>query len=222
MGVTVSFSGEVAVITWDDGENRVNTDSLGALGAVLEELAGTTGPLALVLTGVGKFFSNGLDLERFGADPGEIDAALAQLHQVLSRLLTFPAYTVAALNGHTFAAGALLSCGFDYRVMRVDRGFWCMNELDIGLPLDEKLLAILAARLGRATLLEAILTARRYGGAEALSAGIVEETAEESALLERAIEVAAAMAGKDRGVLSVHKRLAFAETVRVLGHPEYL
>ena len=90
-----------------------------------------------MLTGQGKFFSNGLDLERFGTNPSEFGATLTELHRTIGRLLVYPAYCVAALNGHTFAAGALLSCAFDYRVMRADRGYWCMNEAEIGLALDE-------------------------------------------------------------------------------------
>ena len=131
---------------WDDEENRVNLDTLARVHRLLDEVEATSGPRALVWTGAGKFFSNGLDLARFAGDPNEMRATLDELHRTLARLFLFPAYTVAALNGHTFAAGALFSCGFDYRVMRADRGNWCMNEVDIGLALDERLAAILFAR----------------------------------------------------------------------------
>lgn len=222
MYFSVTHTDDVALITWDDGENRVNLDSLAALHGVLDDLEATTGPLALVLTGVEKFFSNGLDLARFGNRPEEITATLSELHRTVCRLLTYPAYSVAALNGHTFAAGALLSCAFDHRVMRADRGYWCMNEADIGLPLDEKLATILFNRLPRATAIEAMLTARRYGASEAQAAGIVEDVVGAPEVRERAVSVAAAMAGKDRAVLATHKKLAHANAVRLLGHPEFL
>lgn len=222
MYFSVAHTADVAVITWDDGENRVNLDSLAALHGVLDGLETTSGPLALVLTGVEKFFSNGLDLARFGDRPEEITATLSELHRTVCRLLTFPAYSVAALNGHTFAAGALLSCAFDHRVMRADRGYWCMNEADIGLPLDEKLAAILFNRLPRATAIEAMLTARRYGASDAQAAGIVEDVVAAAEVRERAFAVASAMASKDRRVLATHKKLAHADVVNFLGFPEYL
>lgn len=220
MGMSVAHEGAVAIITWDDGENRINLDSLGWLHAILDELEATAGPLAIVWTGVGKFFSNGLDLARFGADPEELVATLRELHRSVARLLLMPAYCVAALNGHTFAGGALLSCAADYRVMRADRGFWCMNEADIGFALDAKLAAILFNRLPRATAIEAMLTARRYGAADARAAGIVEESAIEEQLVARAVEVASAMAGKDRATLAAHKRVAYGEVAAFLGFPE--
>ncbi len=222
MYFSVDVTDDVALITWDDGENRVNLDSLAALHGVLDDLVATSGPLAFVLTGVGKFFSNGLDLARFGDRPEEITATLEELHRTVCRLLTFPAYGVAALNGHTFAAGALLSCAFDHRVMRADRGYWCMNEADIGLPLDEKLAAILFNRLPRASAIEAMLTARRYAASEAQTAGIVEDVVAPAEVRERALSVAAMMASKDRRVLATHKKIAHRDVVTFLGHPEYL
>jgi enoyl-CoA hydratase/carnithine racemase len=208
MGVTLDFDGPVAVLTWDDGENRLSHRAMDELGAAFDELAERDGPLAVVLGGVGKFFSNGLDL---GASGGDLEGAFElarHLERLVARLVVLPAYTVAAINGHCFAGGALLSCAFDRRVMREDRGYWCMNEAEIGLALTDGLWAILENRLPRATAVEAMTTARRYGGREAWAAGIVEEVAQESAVLECAIEAAGRHAGLDRRILGFHKRVA--------------
>ncbi|HUY16517.1 MAG TPA: enoyl-CoA hydratase/isomerase family protein [Acidimicrobiales bacterium] len=217
MDISLRHEGPVAVLTWDDGENRLNADSLERVNALLDELEATSGPLAVVVTGVGKFFSNGLDLTRFGANPTEFTATLDELERTIGRIMLFPAYTVAALNGHTFAGGALLSCAFDYRVMREDRGYWCMNEAEIGLALDEKLWSIIEHRLPRATATAAAMTATRFNGPDALAAGIVEAIASESELLDRAIEVASRYAGLDRMTLSKHKLLAHGEEATFLG-----
>ena len=74
MDISLRHEGSVAILTWNDGENRINADSLERLNALLDELEATKGPMSVVLTGVGKFFSNGLDLERFGANPAEFAA----------------------------------------------------------------------------------------------------------------------------------------------------
>lgn len=217
MDISLRHEGPVAVLTWNDGENRLNTDSLERLNALLDELETTSGPLAVVLTGVGKFFSNGLDLERFGANPAEFAATLEDLERTIGRLFLFPAYTVAAINGHCFAGGALLSCAFDYRVMREDRGYWCMNEAEIGLTLDATLWSILHHRLPRATAVMAATTAKRFTAPDALDAGIVEATASDDEVVGHAIEVASRYATLDRGTLARHKALAHGDESVLLG-----
>src|ERR1035437_3191540 len=217
MDISLRHEGSVAILTWNDGENRINADSLERLNALLDELQATSGPLAVVLTGAGKFFSNGLDLGRFGANPAEFTATLEELERTIARLFLFPAYTVAALNGHAFAGGALLSCAFDYRVMRGDRGYWCMNEAEIGLALDEKLWSIMSHRIPRATAIVAATTAHRFSGPDALRFGIVESVAGEADVLAHALVVAESMAHLDRPTLGVHKRLIHGAEAALLG-----
>jgi enoyl-CoA hydratase/carnithine racemase len=218
MDITLRDEGSVAVITWNDGENRVNADSLARLNEISEELEGRSGPLGIVLTGAGKFFSNGLDLERFGSNPTEMASTFEEAKRTIGRLFLLPAYTVAAINGHAFAAGALISCAFDYRVMREDRGYWCMNEVEIGLALDEGLWSIMRHRLPMATATNAALTAHRYGAPEALTAGIVDATAPDSEVLTHAIGVAERNAQLDRKILARHKVLAHGDEAAYLGY----
>ncbi|MEI7654515.1 MAG: enoyl-CoA hydratase/isomerase family protein [Actinomycetota bacterium] len=217
MEMRLEMTGDVAVITWNDNENRINLDSLGRLNEILDELEPREGPLAVVWTGTGKFFSNGLDVELFARDPSSMEPIIKLFDATMGRLLLFPAYTVSALNGHTFAGGALLSMTTDYRVMRSDRGYWCMNELDIGMVIPIEMNAVLKNRLPRATWIDAIMTARRFSAADALARGIVEEIAEESVVLPRALEVAAAMAGKDRAIIAYHKRQVYGDVARLVG-----
>jgi len=217
MDISVQQRDSVALVTWNEEENRINLDSLGRLNEVLDELEELEGALAVVLTGSGKFFCNGLDLARFLDDREEFLATLHELERTIGRLLVYPAYTVAALNGHTFAGGALISCAFDYRVMRADRGFWCMNEAEIGLPLDERLWSILANRLPRGTAVMAATTARRFAAPDALAFGIVEAIATQEDLIDHAVERAQKMAGLDRATLKVHKQLIHGAEAAHLG-----
>src|SRR5580698_1793013 len=217
MDIALTREGAVAVLTWDAGENRINLDSLARLNELLDEVEAVEGPQSVVLTGTGKFFCNGLDLERFADNRDQFVATLHALEQTIGRLLVFPAYTVAAINGHAFAGGALISCAFDYRVMREDRGYWCMNEAEIGLALDERLWSILTNRLTRATATIAATTARRFTGPDALRYGIVEAVASEGDVLAQAVAVAASMANLDRPTLGTHKRLAHGAEAEFLG-----
>ncbi len=216
--IELAWQDHVAVVHWDDGENRLNAASVARWHELLDDLEHVEGPLAVVVTGTGKFFSNGLDLDAFAANPDTSAATVAEVHRLLGRLLLFPAYTVAALNGHTFAAGAMLACCVDRRVMRTDRGYWCLPEADLGLPLTDAMFAAVTARLSTATAAEAMNTARRYSASDALAAGLVDETAPEGEVLERAVAVATPLATKDRRVIATHKRLLFGAAAAMCGH----
>jgi enoyl-CoA hydratase/carnithine racemase len=219
MALEMDQRGAVAILRWDDGENRVNLDSMTEWHAALDELEGVEGPLAMVATGTGKYFSNGLDLDRLGTDPDEVGPTIELLHQLLGRLLLFPAYIVAAVNGHAFAAGAMISACFDARVMRTDRGYWCFPEVDISLPFDAGMTAAVSARLPAEAVQDAMLTGRRYAAEDALALGIVTDTADEARVLDTAIALAEPMAGKDRAVIREHKRLLFGAAAAVNGYP---
>jgi enoyl-CoA hydratase/carnithine racemase len=199
----------VVLVRWDDGENRFNLTSLREWHSLLDDLERRDGPLALVVTGAGRFFSNGLDLDRFEAAPEEAGPIVDGTHRLFARMLLFPAWTVGALNGHTFAAGAMLASTFDHRLMRADRGYWCLPEVDLGLPLTEQMFAAVTARLRPEGVAEAMLTAQRYGGTDAVHKGLVDRAVAEPVLVEQALMGAAEMADKDRRVIARHKEMLF-------------
>lgn len=206
---------DVRILRLDEGENRFNRKNVDAIHAALDAVSAVDGAVALVTVGTDKFFSNGLDLDWMGTDEGRADAPfLDDVHRILQRVLHLDMVTVAAINGHAFAGGAMLAVAHDRRVMREDRGYWCIPEVDLGLPLTDVMFATLDAHLPRHTLADAALTGKRYDAADALAGGIVHETAAEEAVLDRAIEIAASLAGKDRNVIAAHKQLLYGDPVR--------
>jgi enoyl-CoA hydratase/carnithine racemase len=208
--------GPVWVVHLRSGENRFNDDFVDELGAAFDRVERAGLPTAVVTTGESRFYSNGLDLDWLGTskDPAGF---MDRVNRLLVRILTFPAVTVAAVNGHAFAAGAMLAAAHDFTVMREDRGFWCLPEVDLGLPLTPVMYAVVSARLPGAALHEALTTGQRYDAAAARAVGIVHEQAAESEVLSRAIELATGLAGKDPGVIRAHKQLMYAEAVRLSG-----
>jgi enoyl-CoA hydratase/carnithine racemase len=113
---------------------------------------------------------------------------------------------VAALQGHAFAAGAMLALAHDQRVMRADRGFFCLPEVDIQIPFTAGMAGLIQARLTPQAAHDAMTTGRRYGGPDALAAGIVDALADEDAVLATAVERAAALAGKHGATLTAIKQ----------------
>ncbi|WP_250033615.1 enoyl-CoA hydratase-related protein [Paractinoplanes maris] len=213
---TLERQDAVFVLDLGDSENRFHPDWLTEVESALDEIAKTDGPHALVTTARGKIWSNGLDLQWLGENPEQFTAYGVRVQALLARVLTLPCVTVAALQGHTFAAGAMLSLAHDLRVMRADRGFWCLPEADINIPFTPGMSALIQSRLTPQTAHEAMVTARRFGGQEAYERQIVDHAAPETDVLSSAITLAAAQAGKAGSTLETIKTRLYAPVLQAL------
>ncbi len=206
---------EVFVLHLDpDDENRFHPDWLAAVSAALDEVEAAPLPAALVTVGSGKFWSNGLDLAWLLANGEQAGSYVDQVHGLFARVLSSPVPSVAALNGHTFAAGAMLALAHDWRVMRADRGFFCLPEVDIHIPFTVGMSA-----LSKLTAHTAMTTGKRYGGADALAAGIVDATSDEDGLLAAAVAIAGPLAGKATPVRRQIKEVMYADALAALRIP---
>jgi enoyl-CoA hydratase/carnithine racemase len=207
---------DVFILDLGEDENRFNPDWVGAVNALLDEVEAAPAPRALVTAARGKIWSNGLDLEWLAANLEQANAFLTQVHELFARVLTLGVPTVAALQGHTFAAGAMLAVAHDQRVMRADRGYFCLPEADINIPFSPGMSALIMARLPIGAAHEAMTTGRRYGGAEALAAGIVNVAVPEEQVLSHAIALAAPQSSKDPATLAMIKGRMYAGAVAAL------
>ncbi len=208
----------VFVITMDEDDNRFNEASLSQLNDFLDEVEAFDGPAALVTTGSGRFYSNGLDLDWIMGGEASWSFADLALHsqRLMARTLTFRRPTVAAINGHCFAAGAMWSLAHDFRVMRSDRGFWSMPEVDIRIPFTAGMAALIQSRLAPQVAHRVMTTGHRYGGDDAAGAGIVDRSVEEEAVVSTAVELAASLAGKDPDTLGAIKTGMYGPVVDAL------
>lgn len=218
---TLSQQGDVFILDLGDGENRFNPDRNKIMEELLAEVEGAAAPRGLVTVARGKIWSNGLDLEWFQANPGRVQEALDQTERLIGAILGAGVPTVAAIQGHCFAGGAMLALAHDYLLMRQDRGYFCLPEADLGLPFTPGMNSLLANRLPGRTAHEVMVTGRRYGGAEAAAAGIVDAAVSEEELLPRAIERAAGQAPKNPDTLKAIKGRLYEETLKLLetSHP---
>jgi len=213
---SLAQEGEVYVLDLGEDENRFHPDWIKSVDGFLDEVAAVEGPRALVTKATGKFFSNGLDIDWLGEHSDQATEYVHQVHALFARVLAFPAPTVAALQGHTFAAGAMLALAHDWRYMRADRGFFCLPEADINIPFTEGMTALIKAKLTPAAATETMVSARRFGGEDALAAGLVDAVADEEALLPGAIERARGLAAKDGATLGTIKQRMYASELAVL------
>jgi Delta3-Delta2-enoyl-CoA isomerase len=199
-----------------DDENRFHPDWLTTVETALDQVESVAGPRALVVAGTGKFWSNGLDLDWMTANGDQAAAYLDRVNLLLARTLAAAPVTVAAVNGHAFGAGAMWALAHDMRVMRSDRGYFCLPEVDLGLTFAPGMSALVKSRLTPATAHEAMTTGRRYGAEQALAAGIVEAVADADHLLGAAIDLARPLAGKATPVRTQIKESLYAEALTAL------
>jgi enoyl-CoA hydratase/carnithine racemase len=213
---TLDRQNDVFILDLGDGENRFHPDWIASVNAALDDVEQAPDARALVTAATGKFFSNGLDLEWLGAHDDQYQEYIVSVHELFARVLALPVVTVAALQGHTFAAGAMLSLAHDFRVMRADRGYWCLPEAAIGIPFSRGMSALIQARLTPQSAHEAMVSARRYGGPEAVAAGIVDQAVDEDAVRPTAVELAGSQAGKAGAVLGTIKARMYASVLDTL------
>ena len=210
----LEINDDIAVLNLGDDENRFSPEWLETVNGLLDRVEAEA--KALVTTGDGKFYSNGLDLDWLGAHSDRGDWYVGQVQQLLARVLVAPVPTVAAVNGHAFGAGSMLAIAHDFRVMRVDRGFYCFPEVDIRIPFSDGMAALIQAKLTPAAAVEAMTTGRRYGGADAEAIGLVMATASEDKVTSTAVDLVAPLKGKDPGTLQAIKSTMFRGAVAAL------
>jgi Delta3-Delta2-enoyl-CoA isomerase len=211
--MTRTKDGDVHVLTMQNGENTIDLDFLAALTEHLDAVeADAEGPGALVLTGEGKFFSNGLNLDFLmnASDDQRKQFGVAMM-SMMKKLVLFPTPVIAALNGHAFAAGCFLALACDFRIQREDRGWICVSEIDVGVPIGKPMMGLLNGKLTPAVARQAALTGKRYAADDAIAAGFSDAKASESDLLGEATKVAATLAAKERQIFKSIKKELYGE-----------
>lgn len=219
--IEASRAGEVVVLTMKAEENRFNLPMLDAFKDSLDAAEADESASAVVLTGEGKFFSNGLDLE-WMTEAGEESTRLVveRLQALYIRLLKFPLPVVAAVNGHAFAGGAMLALACDERVMREDRGYFCLPEVDINIPFVPGMSKLIQSKLTPAAAHKAMVGGHRFGGPEAAEWGVADAATAEEQVLPTAIERAEALSGKNRIVLAAIKNVMYHDAIEALARFE--
>ncbi|KAG8373690.1 hypothetical protein BUALT_Bualt11G0050800 [Buddleja alternifolia] len=230
---TLERRGDLFILTiTGNNEHRLNPTLIDSIRAALDRAkteSESRGPTALITTAHGKFFSNGYDLSWAFSDPETQDQARPKitskkLRLLVSDLISLPMPTIAAVTGHASAAGIILALSHDYLLMRKDRGFLYMSELDIKRKVPNWFMSILKSKIGSPRVWrDMVLTAAKITAETAVEWGIVdsahdgaEETVEAAARLGRDL-----MKRKWDGELYAdNRRTVFADALAVLGSDE--
>ncbi|MEA2125089.1 MAG: hypothetical protein QOI80_1871 [Solirubrobacteraceae bacterium] len=188
----------VITLNRPEQRNAMTMDLCGALHEELERLAGDRGCRAIVLTGAGKAFCVGLDLQGFGEAPGNdgTDPSRDRLanQQLMSRLVlrlrATPQPVIAAVNGAAAGLGFALTLGSDIRYAARSAVFRAVF-LNVGASNCDMGTSWLLPRLiGASRSHELMLTGRRVSAEEAERIGLVAEVVDDGAVVDRALEAA--------------------------------
>jgi enoyl-CoA hydratase/carnithine racemase len=190
------------------GEGKFNAGSLSDFNAALDSALDDDATQVLLITGSDKNFSQGLDLEYLMSigDPEKAMAFVLDCMRMIGRLLVAPVPVVAAVNGHAFGLGAMMTLASDYKVMREDRGYFCLPEADLGMTLTWRMNALVCNKLSGNTLRDVLLAGKRVDAAEALAMGIIDGCSALEAIESKGVSLAAPMRGKQRAALAGLKR----------------
>ena len=211
--ITYELDEHVATVTLNSGENRFNPDFIDSFLRILDEVENETDARALVVkTAHEKIFSNGIDLEWLlplfeKNDIASAGAFFYRLNDLLKRTLMSPLLTVAAINGHAFAGGAIWCCAFDFRFMQTERGFFCFPEVELGIPFLPGMLGIMQKAVPIYILNEMKFTGCRLTAQDCEKHHIIQKACSPDDLLNEALNFAKTLKKKKNIVSEMKSRL---------------
>jgi enoyl-CoA hydratase/carnithine racemase len=212
----------VAIITMTNGENRQNLVFAKTLNAMLDEIIADKSIYALIITSSDeKNFSQGIDvvwimgqMEKNEHHP--VNDFINEMDNVFKKLLLAPVPSIAAINGHAYGNGSILSCACDFRFMRSDRGFFCFPEVNIGIPFRWGMNAFVKKAIPLHVLSQMQFTGNRYTAPELEKYNIiVKACANQEDLMASAMAFAKTFQ-KKRGILGEMKKRLYNDIIKVL------
>jgi len=208
--IELAYDGRVATITLNrpDKRNAISYELIDDLLAAFEAVAKSPA-LVLILTGAGKAFCSGMDLENLKTLIGRSSEQSLKDTQTMARLFRtlydFPKPTIAAVNGAAIAGGTGLATLCDFTLAVPDAKFG-YTEVRIGF-VPAIVSTFLLRQVGEKIARDLLLTGRLFDAQEALRIGLLNEIVPPENLLPRARELAAQLMENSPSSLRYTKRL---------------
>ncbi|TFH42474.1 MAG: enoyl-CoA hydratase/isomerase family protein [Chrysiogenales bacterium] len=220
--VSWSKDENVALLSMNNGENRQNLEFATTMAAAIDEITADPSIVALVLTSSDeKNFSQGVDVAWMAPlfqkkDFQPIKDFMYTMNDIFKKLMLLPMPTIAAINGHAYGNGAILSCACDYRFMRADRGFFCFPEVNVGIPLLHGMNAFVKKAIPLYKLVEMQFSGNRYGAPELEQHHIIiKACADRDELMKESLAFARTFQ-KKRGILGEMKKRMYRDIIEIM------
>jgi enoyl-CoA hydratase/carnithine racemase len=202
--IEIEIDGEIGTLTLNrpDSFNAMSPEMIGEMTVAFAWLADRATLRALIVTGAGRAFSSGGDVNWFqkGVEdeeidlPSEVRRGAEALHQAIVELRRIPYATIAAINGPAAGAGFSLALACDTRIAS-EAAFLACAYGRIGASPDGGMTYFLPRVVGPSRALELLLEDPNITAEQALAEGLVREVVPAEALAERARTKAEKLAG---------------------------
>jgi methylglutaconyl-CoA hydratase len=212
----------IATITLNrpDKRNAVTSAMIADLQSVLDAIEKNHATRVVILTGAGKAFCAGMDLEMLAAiakqSPTENQEDSRRIAKMLRRIWSFPRPLIAAVNGAAYAGGCGIAtlCDFTLAVPEAKFGY---TEVKIGF-LPAIVSVFLTRQIGEKRSRDLLLTGRIIDAQEAKEFGMVTEVVPAEHLLDRAHELANDLISASPSSLARAKQLLTSAAAPGLDH----
>src|SRR5580700_11303028 len=197
----------IATITLSrpDKRNAVTTAMIADLQTALDAIEKNHTTRVVILTGAGKAFCAGMDLEMLSA-----------IAKMLRRIWSFPRPMIAAVNGAAYAGGCGIATLCDFTLASTEAKFG-YTEVKIGF-LPAIVSVFLTRQIGEKRCRDLLLTGRIIDAVEAKELGLVTEVVPAEHLLDRAHELAADLISASPNSLTRAKHLLTSSAAPALDH----
>jgi len=208
--IQIAYDGKVATLTLNRPEKR-NAISFGLIDDLLHALdeVRNSDAIVLIITGAGKAFCSGMDLDNLKALLGRTPEENLQDSETMVRLFRslyeFPKVTIAAVNGPAIAGGTGLALLCDFTLAAPEAKFG-YTEVRIGF-VPAIVSTFLLRQIGEKQARDLLLTGRLFGAEEAARLGLINEIVPVENLLTRARELAGSLMENSVSSLRATKQL---------------
>jgi 2-(1,2-epoxy-1,2-dihydrophenyl)acetyl-CoA isomerase len=214
--IEIELDGRIGTLTLNrpDALNAMSPELIGELMTAAAWLADRAPIRALIITGAGRAFCSGGDVNWFKRGvttdevdlPSEVRRGAEALHNAIVDIRRIPYPVIAAINGPAAGAGMSLALSADIRIASED-AFLAIAYGRIGASPDGGMTYFLPRVVGPAKALELALNDPNLDANAALEAGLVSEVVPADELLSRAREKAEKLAAKAPFYVRMAKRL---------------
>ena len=209
MPIQKNIRNGVAILGMDNSaENAFTMEMIQQFNTALDNIEADDAVRGVVVTGAGgQFFSSGMDLQYvMGLETDAIKKFFKTLFTFFHRTFVFPKPMVGAINGHVVASALAFSMCLDYRVMQSQQAVCTFPEIDVSIIPPSGCMAMVKYVIGERMTDLAFLSGRKFDGALALAAGMVDELTESQSVIDRAVAVAEELGAKKPRLFAEYKK----------------